>query len=55
MRSWHLSGWVKTEKSFFAQRRAGSGTSLWPGRVTSTLGMAGKKSLIQARMGRPSM
>ena len=54
MRSWHLAGRVKTENSFFVQRRAGSGTSGWPGRVTSTFGMAGKKSFSQARSGRPS-
>ena len=55
MRSWYLVGCVKTEKSFFVQRRAGSGTSGWPGRVTSTFGMAGKKSFSQARSGRSSM
>ena len=55
IRSRHFAGCVNTAKSFFVQRRAGSATSGWPGRVTTTLGMAGKKSFIQARSGRPSM
>ena len=55
IRSWHLAGCVKTVKSFFVQRRAGIATSGCPRHVTTTFGMAGKKSFIHARRGRPSM
>ena len=51
---WRM-GLASTEKGFCDQRRLGRCSLAWPGRVTRTLGMAGKKVRNHVGMGRPAM